>query len=99
MAETEIRSLLDDKSSYIKASVDRGRIKTDEFTRKGRILQRSRQYGILETYKRKKKYMLHTKGWKNMVLHLGNSHRLGGSDELEKVKGENSVSQKMFRAI
>ncbi len=50
MAETEIRSLLDDKSSYIKASVDRGRIKTDEFTRKGRILQRSRQYGILETY-------------------------------------------------
>lgn len=34
-----------------------------------------------------------------MVLHLGNSHRLGGSDELEKVKGENSVSQKMFRAI
>lgn len=50
MAENGIRSLLDDKSSYIKASVDRRRIKIYEFTGEGRILQRNRQYGILETY-------------------------------------------------
>ncbi len=29
---------------------------------------------------------------KNMVLHFDNSHRLGGGEELENVKGENSMS-------